>query len=670
MNKIFNLISVVKEHHEDDDKDLVVRGMASTNDKDRVGDIIEASAWKKGLAAYRKNPIILFNHNYDRPIGKAMKISTTDGGLELEAKISKSAPDVVGLIKEGILKAFSVGFMVKDAEYDRDSDTFMIKQVELLEVSVVSVPANGAATFSVKKAFDNEEEYDSFVKSFSVDLASGQLADDSDDDAASNTPEDTISVESQEKKMDRDEIQDMMKEMAKELAKQNALERAQEKAAEEAARQAEEEAAQAKEAEEARIAAVVKSGAEELVKDLTEEFAKKEVQFEEVINQFKSELEEKSEEIQKMRESRYTFADRTSGKGFGESESDQEALVEAKILGEVTRKGWDTKLGKDLREKATNANTSVQAPSVTEENFETIVSTRIERDIELELVLAPLFRTIQMNAASMVIPTMPDAGYAEFLVSNAAGSGAGTAFKGNLEDRSGSPGANSGITMGSKVLTVQKLVSKTFIADETEEDAIIPILPLLRESMVRAHARAVEHSILLGGSANDLISSQYNGLFKIAVDDSKSLGGVSPTVTAATAALLLDMRQAMGKYGRRPGDVVYVVSLDAYYDLLDDAEFQNINEVGSEMATKVTGQIGQVYGSPVIVCDEFPTGKTAGNPYAIAVNPRHFVMPILRGASVEQDRDVENQRQVLVATQRRGFDQIFTAAGQVVAQEW
>ena len=51
---------------------------------------------------------------------------------------------------------------------------------------------------------------------------------------------------------------------------------------------------------------------------------------------------------------------------------------------------------------------------VSSEDFEQIVSTNIERDIQSELVLAPLFREIQMNSANMIIPILPDSGYAEF----------------------------------------------------------------------------------------------------------------------------------------------------------------------------------------------------------------------------------------------------------------
>jgi len=102
--------------------------------------------------------------------------------------------------------------------------------------------------------------------------------------------------------------------------------------------------------------------------------------------------------------------------------------------------------------------------------------------------------------------------------------------------------------------------------------------------------------------------------------------------------------------------------LDAYYDLLDDPEFQDVNIVGSNRATKISGEIGQVYGSPVIVSDEF-AAKADGEYWGVAVNPRNFVVPVLRGVTIEQDYEVANQQRVLVASQRRGFDLMFANQG-------
>ena len=116
----------------------------------------------------------------------------------------------------------------------------------------------------------------------------------------------------------------------------------------------------------------------------------------------------------------------------------------------------------------------------------------------------------------------------------------------------------------------------------------------------------------------------------------------------------------MGKYGIRPQDVVYIVSVTEYHNLIADAAYADASQVEG-LATKLTGQVGQVYGSPVIVCDEFATAAVSKF-YAVAVNTRNFVIPRLRGVTVESDYEVANQRRVLVASQRLGFTDIINGA--------
>lgn len=681
MNKIFHIGSTFKAFEEGDD--LHIAGMASTNKQDRVGDIIETTAWTKGgLDNYLNNPVILFNHDYNQPIGRAVQLGTNDNGLQLKAKIAKSAGHVGELIKEGVLGAFSVGFRVKDAEYMVETDGYRIKDAELLEVSVVTVPANQAATFSLAKSFNSEKEYEEFKKSFNQDdskekhVISVQETEDKvtmvfeKHSEEESMPKDLSQVEVQEKSMSDIDINAIVAAAVEKTAAAMAMKEAERKAEEQKKAAAEKAAVEKAAAEEARIVTAVQSGAEKLLADVEKKFAEKDADYAKIIGELQGELKEKADEIEKIRQSKRVFADRGAQKGYTETEA-----VDAHILGVVTQKGMNTRLGREIMEKATgNTNTGVQVPDSADLTiFEQEVSTAIERDIQLELVIDPLFRKLTMNAASMVVPTMPDSGYAEW--NAAAGIGSGSASKGNLEARGDTVGSPyPGIGLGQKVLTTGKLVSNSYLSNEVEEDAIIPILPLIREAMVRSHARAIEHSLLLGQSAgNDLISSPYMGLVKVsegnsATDVLTAAGTVaSPLdlIVSNPADELLRMRKAMGKYGRRPADVIFIVSLDYYFQLLEDTDFQNINEVGDQRATKVTGEIGNVWGSPVIICDEFPTAAS-GEPCAVAVNPRNFVVPVLRGVTVEQDYEVANQRRVLVASQRRGFDQMFTAAGQAI----
>lgn len=648
MNKVFHVGAVFKAVEEDDD--LKIEGMASTDDKDRVGDVIEPEAWGKGgLANFLKNPIILFNHNYSRPIGKALEVASTSNGLYLKAKISKAAGEVAELIKDGVLGAFSVGFMVKDADWDSETDTYRIKEAELLEVSVVSIPANQAATFSLAKSFDSSKEYEDFRKSFKID--SDESADLDKVKATGNS----IMNEEELKKLLADAAEKAATAAAMRISEQRAAERAKEKEAEEQ-----------KAAEKARIDSAVKSGTEKLIEDFQKELNQKEANHAEVLRKYEDQLKEKSEEIEQIMNSKRNFGDRK-----GADMMTEEQAVGAHLLGIITGKGLNTKLGRQIIDKAVNTDTGVAVPSQSVEAYETYVSTMIERDIQLELVLDPLFRKIEMNAASMVIPIMPDSGYAEYV--SGAGKGTGSAYHGNLEERGDTAGSPfAGVDLTTKILTANKLASHSYIANEVEEDAIMPVLPLIRESIIRSHARAVEQSILMGGHSTALLTGAPDGLVERARDASKTLvaSAVSPdTLDLGTTAAnkLLELRTNMGKYGRRPSDVIYVVSIDCYYALLEDPDFQNINEVG-DLATKITGEVGRLWGSSVVVCDEFPTAAD-GAAFAVAVNPRNFVVPVQRGVTIEQDYEVSNQRRLLVATQRRGFDCLIGTGGggQVVA---
>lgn len=144
----------------EDNGDIVIRGYANTIAKDRAGDVIPAETWKtsNALTNYMKNPILLAFHDHKLPIGEVTELNITEEGLEVVARVVKSAPEnVYGLIKDGILKAFSVGFRILDADYDHEKSIFLIKDLELLELSVVSVPCNQDSIFSLEKSLCNKD---------------------------------------------------------------------------------------------------------------------------------------------------------------------------------------------------------------------------------------------------------------------------------------------------------------------------------------------------------------------------------------------------------------------------------------------------------------------------------------------------------------------------------
>ena len=660
MEKIFHWTNTFKTLGENDDGSVNIRGLASTNSLDRTGDVINHDAWTKseGLAGFQQNPIILFNHNYNKPIGRATSIEVSKEGLELGAKISKSAGEIKDLIKDGVLGAFSVGFRVKDAEYKEETDGFEIKDAELFEVSVVSVPANQTAMFSLAKSFDSTDEYQEFKNLF----INNKEANQSD---KIETPQATGKTVSQEKPMSTDNDAPSasvdLKAYAEEVATKTAAKFAMAQAEKDAKEQAQVKAAAAEtaavEAEQEKVKAIVEvgmEGAERLTKDLEERVSEKHEDLEKVVEELRVDLTEKKAEIEAIRESKRIFGreDPNWQKAY---ESD---INDAWTMGLATGKGWDTKLGKTTMEKI-NAHSGVGVSSA---DFEQTVSTNVERDIQLALVLAPLFREIPMSSATQIIPILPDSGYAEFASAQTA---TGSSPHGNLAQRGDTYGsAYGGIDLTERTLSTKKLISQSYLGNETEEDAILPILPLIRESIVRSHARAVENAVLLGNNADGAFGTggaSFDGLWTLAEADSdvtqSSTAFASDSVTAAE---LLALRKNMGKYGINASDIFYCVSSTAYFNLLEDAEFQDVNLVGSA-ATKLNGEIGSVFGTKIIVCDEFPTAAV-NMPAAIAVWPRNYVMPRLRGMTIESDYEVANQRRVLVASQRIGFTDMIDGA--------
>jgi HK97 family phage prohead protease len=117
---------------------------------DRLGDIISTEGWD--TSAFQKNPVALFNHNPNAPIGRWRNVRVENkslrGELEMAAEgISPRIDEIRKLVDAGILKAVSVGFRPSKMEpLDPSDKSFFAPQrylkQELVECSLVSVPAN------------------------------------------------------------------------------------------------------------------------------------------------------------------------------------------------------------------------------------------------------------------------------------------------------------------------------------------------------------------------------------------------------------------------------------------------------------------------------------------------------------------------------------------------
>jgi HK97 family phage prohead protease len=137
------------------DTKMTIEGFASTPALDSYRDVVVPSAFTdEVMALYMMFPIVCMNHDiWGLPVGQTMEWERPANGLRVLIEISKSAPSVWTLIKEGTLKAFSYMYGVKRSLRDEESNINTILEFSrLYEVSVVSIPANIEALFEVRKS--------------------------------------------------------------------------------------------------------------------------------------------------------------------------------------------------------------------------------------------------------------------------------------------------------------------------------------------------------------------------------------------------------------------------------------------------------------------------------------------------------------------------------------
>lgn len=166
------------------DGKVFIEGMASTNELDRHYDIVEPGAFKKALTRYMKLGTLLRSHDDDQPCGRVVKAKITSDGLWIRAEVTEERTKADVLAER--MGAFSIGYIPKEWEvlnpqgepFNPDKDSYwdpenirVLKELDLAEISIVSVPANAGAIFTLAKSLKqaNNENAALIMKSMHKD---------------------------------------------------------------------------------------------------------------------------------------------------------------------------------------------------------------------------------------------------------------------------------------------------------------------------------------------------------------------------------------------------------------------------------------------------------------------------------------------------------------------
>lgn len=126
--------------------------------EDSYGEIVEKGAFEaslKSLAAKDRRVPILWQHSWDKPIGVYDAIEEDATGLKVSGTLLteqvRQASEAHALMKAGAVTGLSIGYYVIDSEKDSKRGVTLLTKLELVEISLVTFPANDDARIDAVK---------------------------------------------------------------------------------------------------------------------------------------------------------------------------------------------------------------------------------------------------------------------------------------------------------------------------------------------------------------------------------------------------------------------------------------------------------------------------------------------------------------------------------------
>jgi len=174
-------------------------GIASTyGNVDQAGDVMVRGCFARSIAAKGNHYPLLWQHSTDEVIG-SFDVTSTEEALAIEGKFNMDVQrgrEGYALLKAGDICGLSIGFVIKDCDWDADG-VRLIKEAELWEVSLVSFPCNLEATAEAKKMdlskkmtaySDMDEEQQSALKQLIKDVLKAIEDEDEPDEGPKQDP--------------------------------------------------------------------------------------------------------------------------------------------------------------------------------------------------------------------------------------------------------------------------------------------------------------------------------------------------------------------------------------------------------------------------------------------------------------------------------------------------
>lgn len=182
MEKKLFTVSEVKFAAEDDETKSFAGYGAVFGNLDSHMDVIVPGAFKKSLKS-GDMPLMFLNHNPNSlPIGVWTKMEEDDYGLRVEGHFldTTAGRDAYIASKAGAISGLSIGYRAIDVVYGKNADdpARTLKAIDLIEVSVVTIPSNAKSRILDIKSLvtDGDHERELIDLGMTVDEAKSFVA--------------------------------------------------------------------------------------------------------------------------------------------------------------------------------------------------------------------------------------------------------------------------------------------------------------------------------------------------------------------------------------------------------------------------------------------------------------------------------------------------------------
>ena len=398
----------------------------------------------------------------------------------------------------------------------------------------------------------------------------------------------------------------------------------------------EEKAAPVAQVSEPEVAKLVEKTGEAIMK---ESDAKEENEYtpraSEELAELKSQISKYKDEVKALTQTKMVYQENSRNSSQFSEKDMANAYLLAKCMNK--RDPFDTRLGAKMK-----AITTV-------DQFLSNFSSNIYTEMEQQLVIAPMFTRIAVDARNFRVPVADedtDGDVAQF---------ASGTFATGISDHTNVPVTQQN-TISAVTFTPHKFMATTHLAKDEEEDTVLPLLGFLRASATRRMARAIDKALLRGTgaltgfnasptnaiTAGTGYAAVFSGVVKLAADVTLRVQTGSAS-DKADPSDIASARSTIGKYGLQLGDqLVYLTTIEGYNNLVTTSDFRTVDKFGPN-ATYLTGSVGAVYGIPIQITEFMDAVGSSGNNIGVLIYKPGFMIAERRGMEIESEYEPRQQ---------------------------